>query len=109
MVYHHQYGLPTCAMRFSTVIEPSEFLNEGACHQFFFTARIQTYSDAKSYQMSNMPGDDESDPDVRAMIETLVAGWNGEEKLLLSLNPNGVPYRQHFAMCAISPMAWRWR
>ena len=30
------------------------------------------------------------------MIETLVAGWDGEEKLLLSLNPNGVPYRQHF-------------
>ena len=30
-------------------------------------------------------------------MTTLVAGWDGEEKLLLSLNPNGVPYRQHFA------------
>ncbi|MCY4063632.1 MAG: NAD(P)-dependent oxidoreductase [Chloroflexi bacterium] len=98
MVYHHQYGVPTCAMRFSTVIEPSEFLNDaGLPKLFLYSAAYKTYSDAKSYQMSNMPGNDESDPDVQAMIETLVAGWDGEEKLLLSLNPNGVPYRQHFA------------
>ena len=28
MAYHFQYGVPTTVMRFSTVIEPSEFLNE---------------------------------------------------------------------------------
>ncbi|MCY3864723.1 MAG: NAD(P)-dependent oxidoreductase, partial [Chloroflexi bacterium] len=98
MVYHHQYSLPTCAMRFSTVIEPSEFLDDaGLPTLFLYSAAYKTYSDPKSYQMNNMPGDDIIDPDVQAMIESLVAGWDGEEKLLLSLNPNGVPYRQHFA------------
>ena len=98
MVYHHQYGLPVCAMRFSTVIEPSEFLDEsGLPKHFLYSAAYATYSDSKSYQMSNMPPDDKGDSDVQAMIDTLVAGWDGEEKLLLSLNPNGVPYRQHFA------------
>ena len=97
MVYHHQYGVPVCAMRFSTVIEPSEFLNDaGLPAPFLYSAAYKTYSDRRSYQMDNMPGGDRVDPDVQAMIENLVEGWDGEEKLLLSLNPNGVPYRQHF-------------
>lgn len=97
MVYHHQYGVPTCAMRFSTVIEPSEFLNEaGLPKLFLYSATYQTYSDHKSYQMDNMPGEDRVNQDVQAMIADLVGGWDGEEKLLLSLNPNGVPYHQHF-------------
>ena len=97
LVYHHQYGLPTCAMRFSTVIEPSEFLNEaGLPKLFLYSATYKTYSDHNSYQMQNMPGAEAHDPDVQAMIEAIVSGWDGEEKLLLSLNPNGVPYRQHF-------------
>lgn len=97
LVYHYQYGVPTCAMRFSTVIEPSEFLNEaGLPSLFLYSGAYNTYSDSKSYQMNNMPGEDKGDPAVQAMIETLLAGWDGEEKLLLSLNPDGVPYRQHF-------------
>ena len=31
------------------------------------------------------------------MIDALVAGWDGQEKLLLSLNPDGVPYYEHFS------------
>ena len=97
LVYHHQYGVPACAMRFSTVIEPSEFLNEaGLPKLFLYSATYKTYHDPKSYQMDNMPGEDRVNPDVQAMIADLVGGWDGEEKLLLSLNPNGVPYRQHF-------------
>ena len=97
MVYHHQYGLPACAMRFSTVIEPSEFLNDaGLPAHFLYSATYKTYSDPNSYQMSNMPGGAAQDRDVQVMIEAIVAPWDGEEKLLLSLNPNGVPYRQHF-------------
>ena len=38
---------------------------------------------------------DKDDPDSQAMIAALLAGWDGEEKLLLSLNPDGRPYRQH--------------
>ena len=98
LVYHHQYGLPVCAMRFSTVIEPSEFLNEdGLPTHFLYSAAHKTYSDPKSYEMDSMPGEERVDADARAMIEDLVAGWDGEEKLLLSRNPNGVAYRQHFA------------
>ena len=98
MTYHHQYSLPVCAMRFSTVIEPSEFLNDaGLPALFLYSGAYATYADADSWQMDNMPPGEKADPDVQAMIETLIAGWEGEEKLLISLNPNGVPYRQHFA------------
>ena len=31
------------------------------------------------------------------MIDALKSSWTGGEKLLLSFNPNGVPYRQHFS------------
>jgi nucleoside-diphosphate-sugar epimerase len=95
MVYHYQYGIPTCVMRFSTVIEPSEFLNDsGLPSMFLYSETYATYSDPASYQVQNMPDGD--DPDVQAMIAALRAGWDGEEKLLLSLNPDGRPYRQHF-------------
>ena len=95
MVYHYQYGVPTCAMRFSTVIEPSEFLNEaGLPRHFLYSAAHATYSSSASYEMRGIS--DKNDPDVQTMLETLLAGWDGEEKLLLSLNSNGVPYRQHF-------------
>ena len=52
MVYHYQYGVPTCAMRFSTVIEPSEFLNEaGLPRHFLYSAAYATYSSDESYEM----------------------------------------------------------
>lgn len=95
LVYHHQYGLPTCAMRFSTVIEPSEFLNEaGLPRHFLLSAAYATYSNSESYEMKDIR--DQGDPDTLEMIESLLAAWDGQEKLLLSRNPNGTPYRQHF-------------
>ncbi len=95
LVYHYQYGIPTCAMRFSTVIEPSEFLNEaGLPRHFLYSSAYATYSNDESYEVKDIR--DKNDPEVLDMIETLRAGWDGEEKLLLSLNPNGAPYRQHF-------------
>ncbi len=95
MVYHYQYGVPTCVMRFSTVIEPSQFLNDaGLPRQFLYSSAYKTYSNSESYEIQDIrsPGD----PSVHEMIEALLAGWNGDEKLLVSLNPNGVPYLQHF-------------
>ncbi len=95
MLYHYQYGLPTCVMRFSTVIEPSEFLNEaGLPRIFLYSAAQATYSSDESYEMQDLR--DPAAADVRAMIDELRAGWDGEEKLLVSLNPNGAPYRQQF-------------
>ena len=95
MVYHYQYGVPTCVMRFSTVIEPSEFLNEaGLPKLFLYSSAYRTYSNSDSYEIQDIrsPGD----PSVGEMIDALLAGWDGEEKLLVSLNPDGAPYRQHF-------------
>ena len=86
MVYHYQYGVPTCAMRFSTVIEPSEFLNDQGLPKIFL------YS-AAAKQYSGQTGRDAAE---QALIDALLSNWNGEEKLLLSRNPNGVAYRQHF-------------
>ncbi|MCY3979757.1 MAG: NAD(P)-dependent oxidoreductase, partial [Chloroflexi bacterium] len=95
MVYHYQYEVPACAMRFSTVIEPSEFLNEaGLPSMFLYSETYANYSDPESRHVKDAPGAD--DPDAQAMIAALRAGWDGEEKLLLSLNPDGSPYRQRF-------------
>ena len=95
MVYHYQYGVPTCVMRFSTVIEPSEFLNEaGLPRLFLYSAAHKTYSSGESYELKDTRS--RGAPSVREMIDALLAAWDGQEKLLVSLNPNGVPYRQHF-------------
>ena len=86
MVYHYQYGVPTCVTRFSTVIEPSEFLNaEGLPHIFLHSAAVRSYESQAG-----------RDADEQALIDALLDGWDGEDKLLLSRNPNGVPYRQQF-------------
>ncbi len=98
MTYHHQYGLPACVMRFSTVIEPGEFLNAaGLPPLFLYSDAYKSYSDANSWQLSNMPATDKQDPAIQALIAGLIAGWEGAEKLLLSRNADGVAYRQHFA------------
>ena len=87
VVYHYQYGVPTCAMRFSTVLEPSEFLNEdGLPVPFLYSNAVQASQRWSGKNASEL-----------ALTDAFIAGWDGEEKLLLSLNPNGVPYRQHFA------------
>ncbi len=96
IAYHLQYGVPTTAMRFSTVIDPSEFLNEaGLPRQFLYSTAYAAYSDSASHEMKSIL--DNGAEDDQAMIDALLAGWDGEEKLLISLNPDGVPYRQHFA------------
>ena len=112
MTYCHQYGLPCCAMRFSTVIEPSEFLNEDGLPPriSLYSAAYATYSDAASYQMSNLPPKDQDDPDVQAIIDDLVAGWGrrreaAAEPSILTGRPTG----STSPMCAISPTAWPWR
>ena len=36
MTYYHQYGVPSTVFRFSTVIEPGEFLSDAACPSSFY-------------------------------------------------------------------------
>ena len=87
MAYHHQYRLPATAFRFSTIFEPSEFLNDAGL------PKVLGFSSA--YEQHNAMTS--SDPGTQAMIDTLNSQWTGEDQLLLSRNPNGVPYKEHFS------------
>ena len=87
MSYHHQYGIPTTAFRFTTVIEPSEFLNEeGMPRQFILSPLYQRYK--------NYKGDRPLDIVAAHMVRD---GWNGEEKIVKKLSPDGRPYKEHYA------------
>ena len=87
MTFHHQYQVPVTSFRFTTIIEPSEFLNDqGLPGLFLLSSAHQAYGSQHS-----------ADPDEQAMLDAIRALWTGEEKLLLSRNPNGVPFRQHFS------------
>jgi len=87
MAYHHQYGLPAASFRFSTIFEPSEFLNDaGLPNILAFSSAYQQHKAMTS-----------NDPNTRAMLENLISQWTGHDQLLLSRNPNGVPYKEHFS------------
>ncbi len=86
MTYFHQYGVPATSFRFSTVLEPSEFFNGAG-----LPARLALSTELERYE--SMSSDD---ADTKAMLDDLRALWTGEDRLLLSRNPNGVPYKQPF-------------
>ena len=69
------------------MIEPGEFLNEDGLPKLFLFS--PTYNRAK-----DETGDDAGE---REIIETIKSLWTGEEKFLLTRNPNGTPYKQQFA------------
>src|SRR5262249_1194701 len=82
--YHLQYGLPTTITRFATVLEPSEFLDEdGLPAQFCLKPVLQRYRATSSRGVEEQG--------VRADLE---AQKGGEEKLLISRNPDGRSYAQ---------------
>jgi UDP-glucose 4-epimerase len=68
------------------VIEPGEFLNEdGLPGLFLFSPAYNRVKDET--------GDDAEE---REIIESIKSLWTGEEKFLLTRNPNGTPYKQEF-------------
>ena len=86
VAYQLQYALPVTVLRFSTVLDPGEFLNDqGRPTLFLYSTAYERYK-----------SESRADPAEQAMIDDLLAGWDGREKILLSLNPNGVPYREQF-------------
>ncbi len=86
MTYYYQYQVPSTSFRFSTVIEPSEFFNEaGIPMRLAFSSAYERYK-----------SDNSDDPDTQAILDDLRSQWTGEDQLLLSRNPNGVPHKQHF-------------
>ena len=86
MSYHHQYGVPSTVFRFTTVIEPSEFLNEDDLPKQFVFSPI--YNRYKNYK-----GDDPTELETADVVKRL---WDGQEKFILKRNPNGQPYKEHF-------------
>ena len=86
MAYYYQYDVPATSFRFATIIEPSEFFNEaGLPQRLAFSTDYERHKTMKS-----------EDPESQAIIDDLISQWTGEDQLLLSRNPNGVPQKQHF-------------
>ncbi len=86
MAYYYQYDVPSTSFRFSTIIEPSEFFNEaGVPMRLAFSTEYERLKSMSS-----------CDPDTQSMLDDFRSQWTGEDRLLLSRNPNGVPYKQHF-------------
>ncbi len=86
MTYHHQYGVPSTVFRFTTVIEPSEFLNEdGLPKQFVFSPIYNRYK--------NYKGDDPAELETAETVKRL---WDGQEKFILKRNRDGHPFKEHF-------------
>lgn len=86
MTYHHQFGVPTTVFRFSTVIEPSEFLNEEGLPEIFLFR--PTYERYKEYQTTGLEEEE--------MVRILKSLWKGEEKFLLRRTPDGRPFKRQY-------------
>lgn len=86
MTFHYQYEIPVTSFRFTTIVEPSEFLNSRGIPKLFL---LKNTWDQFKHQQSPVP-------EEQAMLDEIHALWTGEDKFLLSLNPNGVPFRQQF-------------
>ena len=85
--YQRQYGVPACVFRFATIIEPSEFLDEGGRPYRFFLSDLYERCRAAEGKTA----------EEREMYDHIRSLWKGEEKLVVLLNPNGVPQKQPFA------------
>ena len=86
MAYHYQYGVPSVSFRFATVIEPGEFLDDAGLPKMFLLSPVyELYKNQHSHVAAE-----------QAMIDEIKACWDGEEKLLLSRNPDGRPHHQQF-------------
>ena len=95
VAYHLQYRVPTTVLRFSTVISPDDFLNDaGLPPLFLYSTAVKRFGDSSSSEIRSII--DKGNPDELALIDALLNGWDGQEKLLLSRNPNGVPYLEQF-------------
>ena len=87
MTYHHQYNVPSTVFRFSTVVEPSEFLNEDGLPKLFVFSTIYN-------RYNNYKGNDPTELEIAKIVKN---AWNGEEKFILKRNPDGRAYKEHFA------------
>ena len=87
MNYHHQYGVPTVVCRFTTVLEPSELLDEEGIPRTWSVARARR-------ELQGL-----SDPSLaaREALRQLDAAWREGKRLLVSRCPDGRSFKQEWA------------
>jgi nucleoside-diphosphate-sugar epimerase len=86
MNYHYQYGVPTVVCRFTTVLEPSELLDEEGIPQIWSVAKAR----GRLRELSDPA------PAEREALHQLEAAWQEGKRLLLSRCPDGRSYKQEW-------------
>ena len=86
MNYHYQYGVPTVVCRFTTVLEPSELLDEEGIPQIWSVAKAR----GRLRELS-APA-----PAEREALHQIEAAWQEGKRLLLSRCPDGRSYKQEW-------------
>lgn len=87
MNYHYQYGVPSVACRFATVLEPSELLDDEGIPRHWSVAAARDRLHAQA----------DLSPAERAALRRLDAAWQAGERLLISRGPDGRSYKQEWA------------
>ena len=86
MNYHYQYGVPTVVCRFTTVLEPSELLDEEGIPENWSVAKARV-----RLRELSAPS-----PPEREALQQLDAAWQAGKRLLLSRCPDGRTYKQEW-------------
>jgi nucleoside-diphosphate-sugar epimerase len=86
MNYCAQYGVPSVACRFATVLEPSEFLTEDGVPRF-----CALRSGLERFRGISSPTESE-----RKTLAELEAAWENGARLLISRCPDGRSYKQEW-------------
>ena len=87
MNYHYQYGVPTVVCRFTTVLEPSELLDEDGIPQHWSLGKTRERLQAQSDRA----------PAEQEVLQQLDAAWQEGKRLLISRCPDGRTYKQEWA------------
>lgn len=87
MNYHYQYGVPSVACRFATVLEPSELLDAEGMPVSWSVASAR----ARLQALTDPP------PAAQEALRQLDAAWQEGERLLISRGPDGRSYKQEWA------------
>ena len=87
MNYHYQYGVPTVVCRFTTVLEPSELLDEEGIPQHWSLGGTRERLRAQA----------DPAPAAREALRQLDAAWKAGKRLLISRCPDGRTFKQEWA------------
>ena len=87
MNYHYQYGVPAVVCRFTTVLEPSELLDEEGIPQHWSLRQTR----------ARLRAQPDPSPAAREALRQLDAAWDAGKRLLISRCPDGRSFKQEWA------------